>query len=63
MKGDIIGYSLNVMSYHLLPPVEHHQHTDLFSFHNQNAIDFLEFDWPIKSQIQIASFASRIFEM
>ena len=38
MKARIIDQSLNksiVMSYYLLPPVNH-QLTDLFSFHNYN---------------------------
>ena len=43
MKARVIDYSqrhsLNeciVMSYYLLPPVNHHQQADLFSFHNYN---------------------------
>ena len=37
MKAHIIDQSLNesiVIGYYLLPPVNYHQLTDLFSFHN-----------------------------
>ena len=39
MKTHVIGQSLIeciVMSYYLLPPVNHHQQIDLFSYHNYN---------------------------
>ena len=58
-----IGQSLNesiMVSYCILPPVNHHQLTELFAFHKQTVTDC---DWPIKSQIQTASLAPRIFEM
>ena len=39
MKEHVIDQSMNesfVMSYYLLPPVNHHQQADPFSFHNYN---------------------------
>ena len=39
MKAQLIEQSLNefiVMSYYLLPPLNHHQQADLFSFRNYN---------------------------
>ena len=39
MKAHVIDQSLNesiVMSYYLIPPINHHQLTDLVSFHNRN---------------------------
>ena len=39
MKAHVIAQSLNeciVMSYYLLPSVNHHQQSDLFSYQNYN---------------------------
>ena len=39
MKADVIDQSLDesiVMSYYFLPPVNHYQEADQFSFHNYN---------------------------
>ena len=39
MKAHVIDQSLNesvVMSYYIIAPVNHHQLTDLISFHNHN---------------------------
>ena len=59
LTGQSPGHSLNeciVMSYYLLPPVNHHQQADLFSFYNYD-------DRPIKSQIQTRSLVSRDVEI
>ena len=39
ITGQSCGHLLNeciMMSYYLLPPVNHHQQADLFSYHNYN---------------------------
>ena len=58
MKAHVINQSLNEsfeISHYVIPPVNHHQLTDLI--YNDNC------EWPIKGQMQTASLAPRIFEM
>ena len=62
IKPHVIDQLLNesiVMSYYLLPPVNHQQPTDLKIF----TVTMTDCGWPIKSQIQTASLAPRMFAM
>ena len=68
MKEHVIDQSLNesiVMRYYLLPPVNHHQLADLFSFHNYNNRLWLANQKPntnyITSQVECLEFENSKF--